>query len=56
MADKQRLLEIASIFIVQNGNKFVDFYSAHNGNDLNACNEAERLYIEFGKISDNSNF
>lgn len=55
MADKKTLLEIASMFIMQNGNAFVDFYASRNGGDfLKACNEAESLYCEYRDIADNS--
>jgi hypothetical protein len=55
MTDRKRLLEIASLFILQNSNDFVEFYASRYGGDLKACNEAELLYWEYGAIADNSN-
>jgi hypothetical protein len=55
MTDKKRLLEIASLFILQNSEDFVEFYGSRYGGDFKAYNEAEHLYWEYGAIADNSN-
>jgi hypothetical protein len=55
MTDRKTLLEIASLFILQNSNDFVEFYASFKGGDMKACNEAESLYCEYRDIADNSN-